>query len=42
MVSACLDAFGRIDVLVNNAAGSAPGRPVEMPERSGTPRSIST
>ena len=32
MVSACLDAFGRIDVLVNNVGGSAPGGPVEMSE----------
>ena len=32
MVRACLDAFGRIDVLVNNVGGSAPGGPVEMSE----------
>ena len=29
---ACLDAWGRIDVLVNNVGGSAPGGPVEMSE----------
>ena len=32
MVQACLDSFGRIDVLVNNVGGSAQGGPVEMAE----------
>jgi NAD(P)-dependent dehydrogenase (short-subunit alcohol dehydrogenase family) len=32
MVAACLDRYGRIDVLVNNVGGSAHGGPVEMPE----------
>jgi NAD(P)-dependent dehydrogenase (short-subunit alcohol dehydrogenase family) len=32
MVKACLDRFGRIDVLVNNVGGSAPGGPAEMSE----------
>jgi NAD(P)-dependent dehydrogenase (short-subunit alcohol dehydrogenase family) len=32
MVDACLAAFGRIDVLVNNVGGSAAGGPVEMTE----------
>ncbi|MEF7613592.1 SDR family oxidoreductase [Aquincola sp. MAHUQ-54] len=32
MAAACLDAFGRIDVLVNNVGGSAAGGPVEMSE----------
>lgn len=32
MVAACLDRFGRIDVLHNNVGGSAPGGPVEMDE----------
>ena len=32
MVRACLDRFGRVDVLVNNVGGSAPGGPVEMSE----------
>jgi NAD(P)-dependent dehydrogenase (short-subunit alcohol dehydrogenase family) len=30
LVEACLDHFGRIDVLVNNVGGSAPGDPVSM------------
>ncbi len=32
MVPACRDRFGRIDVLVNNVGGSAPGDPVSMTE----------
>ena len=32
MMKACEARFGRIDVLVNNVGGSAPGGPVEMPE----------
>lgn len=32
MVAACLERFGRVDVLVNNVGGSAPGGPVEMSE----------
>jgi len=32
MIDACLAAFGRIDVLVNNVGGSAAGGPVEMSE----------
>ncbi len=32
MVEACMAAYGRIDVLVNNVGGSAPGGPVEMTE----------
>ena len=32
MVKACLDRFGRIDILVNNVGGSAPGDPVSMSE----------
>src|SRR3954462_7990385 len=32
MVEACLQHFGRIDILVNNVGGSAPGGPVEMAE----------
>ncbi len=32
MVEACVARYGRIDVLVNNVGGSAPGGPVEMAE----------
>jgi NAD(P)-dependent dehydrogenase (short-subunit alcohol dehydrogenase family) len=32
MVQACLDRFKRIDILVNNVGGSAPGDPVAMTE----------
>ena len=32
MVKACLDRYGRIDILVNNVGGSAHGGPVEMSE----------
>jgi NAD(P)-dependent dehydrogenase (short-subunit alcohol dehydrogenase family) len=32
MVQACLTRFKRIDVLVNNVGGSAPGDPVSMTE----------
>ena len=32
MVAACMAAFGRIDILVNNVGGSAAGGPVEMAE----------
>ncbi|MGE5639469.1 MAG: SDR family NAD(P)-dependent oxidoreductase [Clostridia bacterium] len=34
MVDACLKAFGRVDVLVNNVGGSAKGGPVEMSEET--------
>ena len=34
MVAACLDHFGRVDILVNNVGGSAPGGPVEMSEET--------
>jgi NAD(P)-dependent dehydrogenase (short-subunit alcohol dehydrogenase family) len=34
MVKACLDAYGRIDVLVNNVGGSAAGGPVELSEEA--------
>src|SRR5262249_59411399 len=32
MVKACLERFGRIDILVNNVGGSAHGGPVELSE----------
>lgn len=34
MVEACLKAYGRIDVLVNNVGGSAAGGPVELSEEA--------
>lgn len=33
MVEACMKAYGRIDILVNNVGGSAAGGPVEMTEQ---------
>ncbi len=33
MVDACIAAFGRVDILVNNVGGSAPGGPVELSEQ---------
>jgi NAD(P)-dependent dehydrogenase (short-subunit alcohol dehydrogenase family) len=32
MVDACIKRFGRVDILVNNVGGSAPGGPVELSE----------
>ncbi|MFL4977566.1 MAG: SDR family NAD(P)-dependent oxidoreductase, partial [Xanthobacteraceae bacterium] len=34
MVDACVKRFGRVDILVNNVGGSAPGGPVEMSEEA--------
>jgi len=34
MVERALQAFGRIDVLINNVGGSAPGGPIEMSEET--------
>lgn len=34
MVTACLAAYGRVDILVNNVGGSKPGGPVEMSEET--------
>jgi NAD(P)-dependent dehydrogenase (short-subunit alcohol dehydrogenase family) len=34
MVAACVAHFGRLDILVNNVGGSAPGGPVEMSEET--------
>jgi NAD(P)-dependent dehydrogenase (short-subunit alcohol dehydrogenase family) len=31
-VAVCMQRFGRIDILVNNVGGSAPGGPADMPE----------
>ncbi|MCC2594750.1 SDR family oxidoreductase [Pusillimonas sp. MFBS29] len=32
MVQACLDRYGRVDILVNNVGGSRKGGPVQLPE----------
>ncbi|HET7191483.1 MAG TPA: SDR family NAD(P)-dependent oxidoreductase [Pseudolabrys sp.] len=32
MVKTCIDRFGRVDILINNVGGSAPGGPVELSE----------
>src|SRR5579883_1442787 len=32
MVDACMEVHGRVDILVNNVGGSAPGGPVELSE----------
>jgi NAD(P)-dependent dehydrogenase (short-subunit alcohol dehydrogenase family) len=32
MVTACMDCWGRVDILINNVGGSAAGGPVEMAE----------
>ena len=32
LVASCVERFGRLDILVNNVGGSAPGGPVEMSE----------
>jgi NAD(P)-dependent dehydrogenase (short-subunit alcohol dehydrogenase family) len=34
MIEACRSTFGRIDILVNNVGGSAPGGPVELSEEN--------
>ena len=34
MAKACVDRFGRVDILVNNVGGSAKGGPVEMEEKT--------
>ena len=34
MVSACLQRYGRVDVLVNDVGGSAKGGPVDMDEET--------
>lgn len=34
MVKACVEKFGRVDILMNNVGGSAHGGPVEMPEET--------
>ena len=32
MVDACVEAYGKVDILVNNVGGSASGGPVDLPE----------
>jgi len=32
MMASCIERFGRLDVLINNVGGSAPGGPVELSE----------
>lgn len=34
MIKACLDIYGKIDILVNNVGGSAPGGAVALPEET--------
>ena len=34
MVQACVDTFGRVDILVNNVGGSSPGGPVALSEEA--------
>jgi NAD(P)-dependent dehydrogenase (short-subunit alcohol dehydrogenase family) len=34
MVQSCLSHFGRIDILINNVGGSAPGGPIELTEEA--------
>lgn len=34
LVAACIATFGRVDILVNNVGGSAPGGPVELSEQA--------
>jgi NAD(P)-dependent dehydrogenase (short-subunit alcohol dehydrogenase family) len=34
MIDACVEHFGRVDILVNNVGGSAPGGPVELTEEA--------
>ena len=34
MLNACIERFGRVDILINNVGGSAHGGPVEMDEET--------